>query len=41
MRQPLQYIILLETTIKELEIEYQHSRREAATEADAIRKLVV
>ena len=41
MKQPLQYIILQETTFKELENEYQHSRREAATKADAIRKLVV
>lgn len=39
MKQPLQYIILLETIIKEAENEYQHSCREAATKADAIRKL--
>ena len=39
MKQLLQYIILLETIIKEAENEYQHSCREAATKADAIRKL--
>ena len=39
MKRPLQHLILLETTIKEPANECQHSLREAAMNADAIRKL--
>ena len=39
LKQPLQHLVLLGTTIKEPANESQSCRREAAMNADAIRKL--